>query len=376
MHTFSIIYIFFAFYLLVILLYRGYGLKQGKVENIFMLISFLILTIFHVGVNVESVEDLPLYESAFNRIAAASGSDIFNQYRSQEYLFIIANKVVAFISKDFVFFLLIYNLFFFLSHYLIIREYSPYVPISIVVLLIYNYNQSLFVLRQYMAISILLFTIPCIIKGKIIPYLVLCVMAFFTHYSSIIWLPIYFMYGIKKKRVFILSAVAFTLFFILMRSDLGKLMIFVFNMDAYDAYMVENKIDIKQIIIPSLYLVFYVFSLKKHIFDLGMNKICFIALLIIVIGYAFAPGMNQVGRMLQYFQTLSIISIPITVSYIKSKPLRFVYLFSVITLNGYLTNKGLYEFYFIHYKFGGFNMTYYIIIFLVGIWLMRKSQLA
>ncbi|WP_165899424.1 EpsG family protein [Prevotella heparinolytica] len=345
-------------------------------ENIFMLISFLILTIFHVGVNVESVEDLPLYESAFNRIAAASGSDIFNQYRSQEYLFIIANKVVAFISKDFVFFLLIYNLFFFLSHYLIIREYSPYVPISIVVLLIYNYNQSLFVLRQYMAISILLFTIPCIIKGKIIPYLVLCVMAFFTHYSSIIWLPIYFMYGIKKKRVFILSAVAFTLFFILMRSDLGKLMIFVFNMDAYDAYMVENKIDIKQIIIPSLYLVFYVFSLKKHIFDLGMNKICFIALLIIVIGYAFAPGMNQVGRMLQYFQTLSIISIPITVSYIKSKPLRFVYLFSVITLNGYLTNKGLYEFYFIHYKFGGFNMTYYIIIFLVGIWLMRKSQLA
>ena len=170
MHLLAINYIFFSVFLLIILLGKGFKIENKAGDKLFIIISFIVLAVLHIFVDINSVEDLSGYELGFKQMANTSLANIFDVFRKGDPLYAILNKVVVSFTNDFSFFLLLYNILLLGSHYSVLSKYSPCVPISIVIFLALTYNQSLFVLRQYLAISLLFISIPFIVERRMIAF--------------------------------------------------------------------------------------------------------------------------------------------------------------------------------------------------------------
>lgn len=375
MHPLAINYIIFAVFLLFLTLF---GIKKAKIQKgeiVFLTASFFTLMLLHAGVKINSVEDLPRYEDTFKFIANADFKNIYGLIKNTDYFWAIFNKLCSYVTYDFTFLLLVYNLFLIGTHFLLAKKYSPYIPVSIVVFLLISYNQSLFVLRQYMAISFLLWTIPCIINRKLIPYLILCILAFYTHSSALIWFPIYFVYNIKNIKIFYFVIFLFAILMSFLNTNIGHLIILLgLEFESYVDVSVQWNMTIKFIAVS--YLLTYVFALKSHVLDEGINKLCFLILLIYAICYIFAPPVNLLARILKYFEVFLFLSVPITMSYIKSKSIRLFYIITIMMLQGFLSLRALDEFYFCDYFFDGVSFDYFILIiifYLLGLYLFKKD---
>ena len=363
MHPFEVNYIAFAVFLIVLLLVKKFKTSNSVLEYIFVGISFFVFILLHVGVDINSVEDLPRYEIQFYDVATVPFERIFNQIRTTDYFYAILNRFVSYISKDFQFFLLVYNIILFASCYFINKKYSPIVPVSIVFILLGIYNQSLYVIRQYFALSFVLISVPFIIKKKLLPYLVLCIVAFFTHSSAIMWIPIYFIYHIKSIKNLMAYGIVMIVGLALLNTDLGKYLLF-FGLD-YGNYLDESiEMSITSKLIRIVYLSVYLFFVGRHALDNGINKLCTITTILLTAGYVFAPPIEIIGRMLLYYSIFLMLVIPITMSYMKSPFVRFVYLTGILVLQGYLSMKGLEEDYFANYYYEGMPTQYLIIIIL------------
>lgn len=377
MHPFEFNYIIFSIALLIILLIHKLGFKNQLVDYCFIGITFIVFVLLHVGVDINSVEDLPRYEQQFYDVSRVSIGNIFEQIRTSDYFYAIFNRIVSYFSKDFVFFLLVYNLVLFGSLYVVIKKYSPYPLISVVLILLFVYNQSLFVVRQYLALSIILLTIPSILQKKLPIYLMLCTVAFFTHSSAIVWVPVYFLYNIKKTRDLVIALVVAIFIISMLNSDLGRYL-FLFGLDFSNYFDTTAETSLNAKLIRIIYLVFYVLFLGKHSMDQGINRLCLIILIILTAGYVFAPPIEVVGRMLLYYQCFLIFAIPLTMSKIKSAIIKMCYLIGILIFQGYLIMKGLEEFYFADYRYEGVPVLYMVIVFVAAafmVWFYKRDTI-
>lgn len=376
MHVLGLNYILFSICLIILLFSNEFKLQNNKGYLAFVAISFVVLAILHVFVDIESVEDLSGYKSGYNTIAHTSWSNIFDVFRKGDKLYSIINKACNYISEDFRFFLLVYNIFLLCSHYFVLSKYSPSLPISIVVFLACTYNQSLFVLRQYLAISLLFVSIPFLINRKLIPYTLLCISAFYVHSSALLFFPLYFIYGLRSKLLLTFTVVLAILFSSSLNSDIGMyLLLLNIDYEEYVDFYANHNLTVT--LIPVSYLIAYILVLKKHIMDDGINRLCLIALIFYAIGYAFAPSVDLIGRILKYYEIFIFFAVPITLYYMKSFLLRFLYLFFVLVLQGYLSIRNLSEFYFSDYKLDTINFLYLLIILvtdLILVVLINKFQ--
>lgn len=371
MHTLAINYIIFSVYIVLLYIINNNDNKFVRInsrEKVFVILSFFTLIFLHVNVNRDSVEDLPNYYETFSKISQVKFSEIFQQIRNTDYSYAIFNKLCSLISNDFKCLLFIYNIILLGSHYLIAKKYSPYLPISIALFLLISYNQSLFVIRQYLAISVLLWSIPCILNKKIVPYIILSIIAFFFHSSSIIWFPLYFIYNIRNKKKFLVSIILMIVSISYLCSNPANLiMLLGLEFESYVRDDVGMNLTMK--LIPFMYLLCYCIFLGKHIFDEGINKLCFIALLIYTVIFFFAPPVGLIDRILKYYETLSFLSVPITMYYCKLKQLSIPYFISILVFQGYLTAKSLNEFYFVDYYLD--ECSFILLLFiLISVWLL------
>lgn len=373
MHPFTINYLFFSIIVILLLLSRKFQLKHEAVDYIFIVFSFIIFNLLHVGVDINSVEDLPNYKELFQKVSTSNFLHFYEEILTTDYCYAFINKCVSYFSDDFLFLLLLYNLFLFYSHYNIIIKYSPFVPLSIVLMLLLVYNQSLFVLRQYLANSIILFSIPCIFKRQLFQYLLICLIAVFTHSSSLVWIPVYFIYNCKNRKSFVLGLVITTLSYAVISLFIIQYMSLVHL--EFGRYVDKSaSTAIATIIIRLTYLMSYVIILKKHIYDDGINRLCFIALYLILIGYIFAPPIEMMSRVLQYYMTLMILSIPITMYYMKSIVVRAFFIISILLIEGILVSRGLNEFYFAYYSYDGVSFGYMLAILAFSFLIFRKYK--
>jgi len=345
----------------MLLLIKKMKISTYKLDSFFVGISFFVFVLLHVGVDINSVEDLPRYEVQFRDVAGAPITKIFDQIRTTDYFYAVFNRIVSYVSNDFVFFLLVYNLILFFSLFYVIKKYSPNYIISIVLILLFVYNQSLFVVRQYLALVIVILTIPYIFRKKLSVYLILCIVAFFTHSSSIVWIPIYFIYNIKDKKGFMVIMIVASLLIALLNSDLGRYLL-IFGLDFENYIDTSSEVSLNAKLIRILYLALYFIFLRKHALEDGINKLTSITLSLLTVGYVFAPPIDIVGRMLLYYQVFLIFAIPLTMTYMRNWIFRVPYFIGILLFQGYLIMKGLEELYFVDYRYKGVDYTYIIII--------------
>lgn len=375
MHPFAIIYICFALYSIV-LLCANKRRTFGKNEYVFVFISFLVLMTFHVFVNTDSVEDLPGYKKSFQILSHLTFSESIYHTIHNDYLWAVFNKLTSYCSEDFTSLLLIYNIFVLGTIYLIAQKYSPSLPVSIVMFIVIAYDQSLFILRQFTAIACVFWTIPCIIKKRLIPYILLCIAAVFIHKSAIIWMPIYFLYNIKNRKLYIslLIAIIFTIGYICANP---LILAAVFD-DYYIRYLeTGTSMNMTLKLVSLSYIVCYVLFAKKHIFDEGINRLCFIVLLLYTTIYLFAPSVGLIGRILKYYEMILILAVPITMSYMRHTFVKVAYFSAILIFQGYIYIRGLDEFWISEYRMEYFDLPILSAIFfsaLILVLLMGKRN--
>lgn len=378
MHVLELNYIIFSISLIILLAVRRGSKEYLFFDYLFIAISFFVLMYLHVAVDVNSVEDLPAYKQMFTKSYTYSLSSNFSSMWSKEYLFVIYNYLISFITHDYVFYLIIYNTILIGCHYWLSVKYSPYIPLSIVLFILFTYSQSLFVIRQYLTLSLILITVPLIINRKLFSYLCVCMVAFFIHNSAIMWFPIYFFYGIKNKKLFLGSLGAMAILFILLNTEIGSYILMLGF--SYDTYIMDGGIGQASMfakLVPTIYLLCYVHFLRGDVLDEGINKLCLITLTLLCIGYVFTPPIGILGRIMQYYQTLSIIAIPIMLSYIHNRAIRMFVLISILCLQGFSSMKPLQEEYFSSYSLNSFDYSSFFAILLltiIMIILIRKYQ--
>lgn len=299
-------------------------IKKG--DKAFLLFFMGSLIIIRFLINPQSLPDTWYYADNFSSISRLDWKSILvdggNYYGiPDEKGFIALSKIISYISKNDYIYIGIIGVIIISFYYLLIRDYSPLVWFSCVLFLLGSYNQSLFVLRQYIAMGIVYCSFPYIVKKDLKRFLLLIVLAFFFHRSSIVCIPFYFIYSIKDvNKVFavtiasiIVARVALALIFSYILQYFGDLQSYLSD---------EDGANFTMIVYLCALLVLRLLILKNHFWESGITRL-FSSALILAVAFAFLSYGFGFDRVVVYYSSLLCIIFPQTIMFSKSRFLRY-----------------------------------------------------
>lgn len=318
--------------------------KKNSSVNNYVTICFILLVFTRTFVDIRSVPDLVFYCTGyrqlvnipFSKVAFANLYDV----KIPEIGFRYLMKICGIISSSFTFFLLIYGLLWTTGYIKTIKRYSPYVVLSILFVAIEAYNQSLFVIRQHLAMVIVFLSYRNIIEKNLNKYLLMMLLAFSLHQTAIIAIPLYFLYQIRGKKKLLLSMFAIGgivfLTFSYILSKLGGVMLI-----GYSSYIDSDAgTNATGAILTGIVLLSYILALKSHIFEDGINRLLFISLLLGFILSFCGIGFNPTSRLVMYYTSISFLAVPRIISNIRSNNIKLLTGLFFIMLYSYMTFCG------------------------------------
>lgn len=324
------------------LVFDGFISKKNESKYKFLWIVIIHLFIIHAYVNVDSLPDLPTYVDAFDIFSTSSLKEgVFMNFVGfkMEPGWITLNFILSRISKDYLILMFFTSFVTVYSYIKAIKSYSPYIYISVVIFYCLFFIQSLFVLRQYMAMSLCLLSIPYIIERNFKKFFILLVLACTIHYSALVFGLLYPLYCMKINRnvmVFVFAACI-----------IGRLISeiafnFVFQFDWYSTSAFEEGSNITAFIISCIVVVPYFFVTRNKISTInGAEKLFFLMcicwLIIQIAGIGYAPT----NRLAKYFSQAAVFLVPMTVYKITSNGLRNIVIAIYILMFTLMFNSDL-----------------------------------
>lgn len=331
-----------------------------KQQERYLIVAFTVLVIVHIFKDPYSLHDLAFYIDGFEEVSNHDFSYIFNgKVRSlkAEEGWLVLCKVLSLIwSNYFILFLVVSTIIVF-AYYYTTKKYSPIYWLSVILFLTGTYIQSLYILRQHLAIAITLFTIPLIINKKLISYLFILALAFSIHHTAIIFLPIYFIYNGKAVFKWIAVIILLGSFFVVGQLlDYTSLFLESTSISGYESYLEsEAQTNWKMGAYLAALFLFRIYVMRKNCLnegiDLLLTVLLFMATLVGIIGI----GLSFTSRLNMYFSATTFLSIPNTAYHISNKNLKNLYISLLLFFNVYIWLFGQHESWsIIQYKFIGF----------------------
>lgn len=191
---------------------------------------------------------------------------------------------------------------------------AKYSGLSFLIFLInpYLFLMNLSAIRQSIAIAIFVFAIRFAKERKIVPYILLIVVACLFHKSAIILMPVYFFANENKVKRYHSIAIFVGTIVILCSSQLINNIITFFldyfkdkNYDLYFTDSVGNSL--RATLLSGVYLLYVIINLNR--LDgkaLLYSKLYLISMILAVLSYRF----SMLTRVQMYFDIFSIVSIP------------------------------------------------------------------
>jgi hypothetical protein len=330
-----LIYIIVYFFVFVSIFFDRKSVSLRK-KKVVVGLNIIILSLFF-GLRWECGTDWQQYYDCFKY---ARWNNIFSYYRyGDQYMepgFMFVNVFLKTICNSYTFYLLITNFVRFLIHAYISFKLSKYPILTFVFLLTI---QFLFPTRNPFAVSILLIAHYYIIQRKIVPYLLTILLACSIHISSIIFLPVYFLYNVRLN--FFIQLSIYSLSIILASTipaivgDIGVYFAFMGD-DFYQKTVTYTSLDrdvgltraIYSYILPLFFLSLYNYVKQKEPDPLVKKKMNYYLnnyVLSVSLLNIFVVSLSDLTRFAQMLD-MSPFLIPFVVQYFK----RYQFLIYII----------------------------------------------
>ena len=311
-----------------------------KKDLAFMILAFIPMWYIHSMVEVNSVPDLHNYEDMFYRVRYMTLWESVKYEGSMEAGYVLLNKMVSLITNDYHVFQGLYSFAMLFLYFSSFRKYSPYAILSVIILLAGTYNISIYVIRQYLAVAIFVASIPLILERKLYLYLLVCGLNFFIHKTSIICIPVYFIYQLKPYLIFASStAIALLIFF---GADAVAMMM-VESLEDYQKYLVGDQGGQNWVgsAIRAMELGVFVFIFKKRMWTDDILKLLLILLILVfLVNVATIGKVGTVSRMASYYDIASLFALPYMLKEIKVIPIKVAVFLLIMFLKVYPTFFG------------------------------------
>lgn len=332
----------------------SYTSKIKNKEIFFLVFSFIIL-FFVSGLRNNYVgADTATYISTFNIIKNIPLSQSFELYFESGY--ILYNYVIGLFFDNAQFLIIISSFIIIIAITTFIYKNSAnvYMSLYLFITLMFYYD-SMNIMRQFLAVSVILYGFEFVKSRKFIKYLVCVIIATFLHTTAIISILIYFLYSwqFSYKRIFLLficSLVGYSL--------LNPILIIVFELlpryASYETRLGSN--NFASYIAAFMYFVIVLFGLIILRYDYSKSKkyqigdllkqndnllindntnsyiyspLTYIMVITTVLNF-LAIEFNILGRADIYFSIFVIIYLPNVINKIKNKNIKFLSYFFIL----------------------------------------------
>lgn len=332
----------------IIIIFAGLDAAFNKGRNhiircFLVYLSFIVLVFFRSFVDIDSLPDLRPYYDIWNEVGVYDWNHFFNVlswgWSSVERGYLLLTKVNSSLYDDFAFHLTVCSIISIGCFTGTMFKYSKYFWASMLVYFPLIFPMSSYVLRQYLAMSVLLLSIPFVVKRKIIPFLLILLLAYYLHSTALLFTPVFFLYGIKKKRNLLLISLSIIMVISVLLPILGDSLMgmgdtFEYYSNTYiNAEKYSKGAKLTSFFISSVYLFFYLFFLRENAFKDGINRLILICLLLSTVMSFMLTGVGLMFRIVAYFQMMYILAISKTMEYIKDRSIRIMFCVVVLSLN-------------------------------------------
>lgn len=346
MHPFYII--LFLETILAFVFYTGSSSTQTKgrrvakyKEQVYLILAFGILLFFHAFRDPYSLADIPEYADAYKESLGYTLSRVLNDHffsLKSEVGFRVVIKGISSVFTSYQMLFVLTSIFLISSFYMATKRYSVYIYISVMVFTVSIFAESLFMLRSFLAISILLYTFPYIIERKIIPFLALSMLSMTIHISSVIFLPVYFLYGVKDSKWIWMTFIIVGGMFMLKFDDIVSYIVERY-LPGYSYYFVYidnyEGASWKMPALLGFLLLMRIVVLRKTFFNMGITRLLSIISVLAFLVYTAGMGFGLTSRMAMFFTNMTFLVLPDTVSHMKNRQLGVLISIAYIIFTGY-----------------------------------------
>ena len=305
------------------------GYRTGLLRrNLWVAMTFFPMYIINAGMYYVG-NDYSNYVKEFEKIRSGGES-------TMDIAYVWLNKLIIRLGLDFQFVLVILCLVAYILFFVCIHKYSENYPISFLLYFVigYFFLLNLNQIRQWMALILVMLSYQYIERRKIVPFLVLVVLATLFHFTAVIFIPFYFILSVRYKAsiyvVLMLILIPFNFFY----NRLLQFLFATFRPSYVGSAYMDKTLQFDMFLIVAMFsvlmmiLFYYEAIIDSRIHTIFMNAF-FIAFLLIV----FCGWIPEVSRFSYYFYMPMIFLVPNTLLKEKRQSQRFIWLVAIVGLH-------------------------------------------
>lgn len=302
--------------------------EEKRASFIAAFITFIPVTVFY---GLCEIGDTAGYVDGFNTLAPKGVFDSLSE-RNPGYS-VIQNAVKLYITDDGHLFVLILTA---LSVFLLVKTYSRYSPMLMLsTFVLFGSTEASYLFngaRQFLAISIMLYTLRFVEENKLIKYIIFSIIAFSIHQTAIIVIPAYFIAKGKffnfKIIVAALATIAATAFSSLFIDYINDMFISDSVYSQYYDTLVEGEgINIFRVLVAAVPVILCLIYKKRidELDDKVLNYCANMSMLGLAVSiFSATSGGEILGRLAEYYLVYNTLTYPMLIKRVVSKNVRGV----------------------------------------------------
>lgn len=313
-------------------------LNLGLKNSFFASVLFFVLLIMFAFHNYSLFPDLPDYINYFEIISRTKWGELGNLNSvidiKFDYGFIFLDKILSYIISNQTIYFLVLGFLILWPMKILIMKYSLLPIFSILLYFTYSYYENLNLIRQFLALGILIYSIPCLVNKKYIRFLLFVLIAATFHQTAIIFCLLLVLNFSESfgKTIFVLGL---SLVFILPLKE--TLIIsgakYLRGYESYLNFMYNSSNSTPLFINLSLLIIILFFWIKYKISYSGVNKVFINMIMLSTLVEISRFGLFGVfGRINIYFMPAFFILLPNLIYKQKNVAIKLILSLTIITL--------------------------------------------
>lgn len=328
--------------------FLGYSKTQKTSKFIFGLAIIIpvIIAGYRFGVGTDYFSYEKIYYNLTNNYLNVF--ELISNYR-YEPGWILLNVFVKYVFNDVKYVFIVSALLTWSIFFKAIYNQRNYISTSIAVLILLCtlFNISLNTVRQTLALSIIFLSITPLLNRSLFRFIIYVLLASCFHYTSLIFLPVYWIVNSKGQKIGLLKKSVAPLIFVLFIVFIDPILSLVSSFDlfsAYASYDVEGEnFSFGALILRLPVILIVLLHIRKlRIKSNPITKIVilyFLGIILLHLGY-FGP---YIGRVAQFFEISQVLLIGAIIKEMDNKTERLLYSYAIIIYYlGWLTYHYLY----------------------------------